>query len=240
MDYILVLVTLGVLIFVHELGHLWGARAAGIPVEAFSIGFGPSVYRWSAHGTEYRLGLVPLGGYVLPAVETYEDMLKIPIRRRMIFTIAGPVANVVFAVLLYAGAALASGDFSFTMGSLLKPFIQTGQVFSQLVRGLPVLLARPDQLTGIIGIVAIGGSSVALGFAQALSFGAFLSLNLALFNLLPIPALDGGKLLLYVLEWLSPRTMKLHVPLTVGGVVLLLVLIVYITALDLLRLVAAA
>lgn len=156
MDDVLIQATLGVLVFVHELGHLWGARAAGTPVAPFSIGFGPAVYRWTAHGTEYRLGSIPLGGYVLPAVDEYEDMLKVPVGRRMLFTSAGPAANVVFATLLYAGATFATYGFSFANGAFLQPFVQTGHVLSQLVRGLPALLAHPGQLTGIVGIVAMG------------------------------------------------------------------------------------
>ena len=62
--YIVVfLVTLTVLVFVHELGHYWVARRNGVRVEVFSIGFGPEIYGWTDRaGTRWKFSAIPLGG----------------------------------------------------------------------------------------------------------------------------------------------------------------------------------
>jgi len=67
MSYLGVILLLGLLILVHEAGHLAAAQWTGIPVEGFSVGFGPKVWarRWSL--TEYSLRAFPLGGFVMPA-----------------------------------------------------------------------------------------------------------------------------------------------------------------------------
>jgi len=64
MTVLATVVVLGVLIFVHELGHFIAARSVGIPVERFSIGFGPRLVGFTRGGTEYVISIIPLGGYV--------------------------------------------------------------------------------------------------------------------------------------------------------------------------------
>jgi regulator of sigma E protease len=64
MTILATIVVLGVLIFVHELGHFWAARAVGIRVERFSIGLGPRVYGFQRGETDYVISAIPLGGYV--------------------------------------------------------------------------------------------------------------------------------------------------------------------------------
>lgn len=63
MSLIWFLVIIGVSVFVHELGHYLAARLQGVRVKAFSLGFGPVLWRRQAWGTEWRLSAVPLGGY---------------------------------------------------------------------------------------------------------------------------------------------------------------------------------
>ena len=59
------LVVLGVVVFVHGLGHFWAARWAGVRVDVFSIGFGPALLKWTdKRGTIWKLSILPLGGYV--------------------------------------------------------------------------------------------------------------------------------------------------------------------------------
>ena len=65
-------IVLGGLIFFHELGHFLVARALGMGVSTFSLGFGPKLLTWKHGKTEYALSLVPLGGYVA-LVGEYED-----------------------------------------------------------------------------------------------------------------------------------------------------------------------
>src|SRR5580693_5625806 len=58
------LVLLGVMILIHELGHFWAARYFDVGVEVFSIGFGPRLWGFRRAETDYRLSLLPFGGYV--------------------------------------------------------------------------------------------------------------------------------------------------------------------------------
>jgi regulator of sigma E protease len=108
---------LGVLVFFHELGHYLAARWRGVHVERFSVGFGRSIASWSdRRGTEWRIGWLPLGGYVkLHGQETPEDASPEaraawrpgqtfhdkPVGDRAIVVAAGPVANFLLAVVLF-------------------------------------------------------------------------------------------------------------------------------------------
>ena len=58
------LLTLGITIFVHELGHFLAAKRRGLVIKRFSIGFGPKIFGWERDGVEYRLSIIPFGGYV--------------------------------------------------------------------------------------------------------------------------------------------------------------------------------
>jgi regulator of sigma E protease len=102
MVYLLGLLALGLLVALHELGHLVVAKLLGMRVQRFGLGFGPPVvsFRWGS--TEYVLGMVPLGGFVriaelgpLPA----EAVLPSP-WKRLAVVLAGPLANVLFALVL--------------------------------------------------------------------------------------------------------------------------------------------
>ena len=74
MNYVLsavyLVIVLGVLIFVHEVGHFLAARLFRVRVEVFSLGFGPRLFGWRGKETDYRLSAVPLGGYCRMAGET--------------------------------------------------------------------------------------------------------------------------------------------------------------------------
>lgn len=108
----LALFTLGLSIFVHEMGHFLAARKRGVKADRFSIGFGPRLFGWHQNGTEFRLSMIPLGGYVsLPQLaqigyleggQTHEAESLPPISYadRMIIAVMGAVFNLIFAFLL--------------------------------------------------------------------------------------------------------------------------------------------
>ncbi|HCT98924.1 MAG TPA: RIP metalloprotease RseP [Methylococcaceae bacterium] len=106
------IVSIGVLVAVHEFGHFWVARRVGVKVLRFSIGFGHVLWRYQAHpqATEYVLSLVPLGGYVKMVDEregevSAEDLPaafnRKPLLARTAVVAAGPVFNLVLAVALF-------------------------------------------------------------------------------------------------------------------------------------------
>mgnify|MGYP001612623857 CR=1 FL=1 len=104
-------IVLGVLIFIHELGHFAVAKLCGVGVEKFSLGFGPRVVGTTLGETEYMLSALPLGGYVkmvgeAPGEEVSEEdrarsFTYKPVWKRMLIVAAGPFMNLVLAALLF-------------------------------------------------------------------------------------------------------------------------------------------
>ena len=99
---------IGVLVFVHELGHYLAARRVGVRVLTFSIGFGPRLLGFTRGGTEYKVAAIPLGGYVKMAGETVEDQrsgapdefLSKTKWQRFQVLIAGPAMNILLAIVV--------------------------------------------------------------------------------------------------------------------------------------------
>lgn len=104
-------VSLGVLIAVHEYGHFWVARRCGVKVLRFSIGFGQPLITWrDKQDTEFVIAAIPFGGYVkmlgepgsdVPSHEQSKSFAHKSIIQRICIVAAGPIVNLVFAVLLY-------------------------------------------------------------------------------------------------------------------------------------------
>jgi len=103
---------IGFLVFVHETGHFLVGKMCGIGVEVYSIGFGPRLFGFRHKGTDYRLAVLPLGGYVkfagsLPSEEVPErfrgmEMHRAPVLARAMTILAGPLANLILAALIYS------------------------------------------------------------------------------------------------------------------------------------------
>jgi len=118
---IAILLVLGGLIFFHELGHFIIARAFGVGVKTFSLGFGPKIFGFKSGLTSYQVSAVPLGGYVqmvgegvdaeLPeGFEKKHSFALRPAWQRMLVVAAGPVFNFVLAWLIYWGLLWANGQ----------------------------------------------------------------------------------------------------------------------------------
>jgi regulator of sigma E protease len=113
------IVALGVLIVVHEFGHFIVAKWAGVGVLKFSVGFGPTLFGRTVGGTEYVVGMIPLGGYVKmvgedpDAVEPVDPQVSFShksVWKRIAIVSAGPVFNLVFAFLAFTLILLAYGQ----------------------------------------------------------------------------------------------------------------------------------
>ncbi len=110
-SFVAFIITLGVLITVHEFGHFWVARRCGVCVERFSIGFGKALWqRRDKQDTEYVIALIPIGGYIkmldervesVPAELRHQTFNNKAIWQRAAIIAAGPVANFIFAVFAY-------------------------------------------------------------------------------------------------------------------------------------------
>ncbi len=334
------IIVLGVLIFFHEFGHFLIARLFGVGVEKFSLGFGPRLIGKKIGITDYRLSAIPLGGYVKMVGEEPDAEIEpadLPlsfthkhVAQRMLIVAAGPVFNILLAVLIFFGIFWASGTF------ILKPSIgavragspaaaaglkqgdlitvingirinswdemaeiinaSEGQTLSLAVRRqestldfsitpekvptqnifgeeiqrhvigieasresyskemnpfeafteslkqsyrvielMVVIIAKlikgdisTDTLGGPIMIAQMAGDSAKAGVGSLIFFIALISINLAIINLLPIPVLDGGHLLFFLIEAIkgSPVSIKVReVAQQVGLFILILLMI---------------
>ncbi len=125
------ILVIGPLVFIHEMGHFLVARYFGVKVEVFSIGFGREVTGWTdKHGTRWKVGWLPLGGYVrfagdmngasmedpkwrdLPASERAGIFHAKPVGQRALIVLAGPLANFLAAIAILASFAFVYGEVS--------------------------------------------------------------------------------------------------------------------------------
>ena len=105
------ILTLGILVTIHEWGHFYIARLCGVKVLRFSVGFGRALCSWKDRkGTEYAIAAIPLGGYVkmldereadVPVEQLDQAFNRKPVLQRMAIVVAGPAVNLIFAVFAY-------------------------------------------------------------------------------------------------------------------------------------------
>jgi regulator of sigma E protease len=341
---------LGGLIFLHEGGHFLAAKYMKMPVEIFSLGFGPRLLGFKWRETDVRLSLLPLGGYVKlagfnpeePGAEDPYGFLQQPYGKRMLFYSGGILANLATTLILFTfvgadqarvtkvqeswtvvevvpgGGAdqggLKIGDELHSIGDLSFPgaqfeaaiaYIQahpgqaipfritrqgqplelpltprleggkgrlgfmpapiptplewrayrpgdfvvggrfavtnswrlSGLVFGFLKR-LVTFQARSAEVSGPIGIIRAGSRAAKSGWQEFLYICGAISLQLALLNALPIPALDGGHMALLSYEKLRRKdlTIELKEKILTGGFLLLASLMVLVIFMDLMKL----
>jgi regulator of sigma E protease len=335
---------LAVLILAHELGHFATAKAFGVRVDEFGLGFPPRLIGIKRGETLYSLNAVPLGGFTKMAGEEDPDIERSlaskSVGARVIVLSAGSIMNALLPILLFtiafmvphnvatgdvvvaevapnSPAAAAGIEVGDTLASLNdEPVQNIGdlKIFTQLNLGKEVNLAvrhsdstveevrliprwkpppgegamgvalsmpeavivrqsypfweaipmgvsecietfiifkneilkwfigaSPVQLTGPVGIAQLTGEVARAGFSPLLQFAGFISINLALVNILPLPALDGGRIVFVLLGWvrrgkrISPRTEGLVHAI---GFALLIAAMIAITYQDIIRIIA--
>jgi len=110
-DAVVVVVVLGIMIFIHELGHFMAAKSFGVRVLVFSLGFGKTLLHFKRGDTDYRISALPFGGYVKMAGDDPSEVrqgdlgefLSQPRWRRFVIVVMGPAMNVLLAVVLLTG-----------------------------------------------------------------------------------------------------------------------------------------
>jgi regulator of sigma E protease len=302
------MIVLGLVVFVHELGHFWAARWAGVKVEVFSIGWGRPIFKWKdKKGTEWRVAWLPLGGFVriygqddmfdrrkyqnLPAKEKIGHYLSAPAWKQAVFTAGGALMNLALAWVIYAGLFmrpqivqlpvigqieqtaknLKTGDRimqvngknitswqemliekELNVGNDIRLVVLRGErlvrikmptgkwgisqdmgkteivrygFFGAIGRATTELWTQSKmifvilkqiitgersgkQLGGFIYIAEISGKALSAGIIALMLFIALLSVNLGIINLLPLPVLDGGYLLILLIEGVARRKMQ--------------------------------
>jgi regulator of sigma E protease len=342
-------IVLGILIFVHEFGHFLLAKLFRVKVEAFSLGFPPKLLSKRVGETEYRLSVVPLGGYVKMLGENPSEEVPPELKdrsfahqavwRRFLIVFAGPGFNLIFAALALtfifavsgipylsstiegiqpgtpaALAGLQKGDqiievggkpskrwddltdliqqtgerpitltikrgdriFSLTLTpkrmeavdlfgqKIFRPLIgishsgklvfekvgfltaisegvvRTVRLSQITLESIYLLICRKipiENLGGPITIANVAGQQARMGINYLINFMAFLSVNLALLNLLPIPVLDGGHLFFFLFEAIrrKPVSLKSREMAQAVGLVLVLALMLFVVYQDLVR-----
>ena len=337
------IVILGILVLAHELGHFLTAKAFGVRVEEFGIGYPPRIF-WTKRGeTIYSINLFPIGGFTKLAGEENPEIpdslaSKSP-GARLIILGAGALMNALLPVVFFAVAfmvphnvlsgetfirealpgspaalaGMAAGDRVITINGspvnnlsdvrrhiqinlgremtvrlltageqtkdvtviprwkppegqgaigvkleFQNPVLQSeslpaweavprsiGQYWEVLllfVNGIATMIigATPVAVAGPVAVAQITGEVAQAGLSPLLEFAGFLSLNLAIFNLLPVPALDGGRILFVLIEIVRGKRVspKIEGIVHLVGFIVLLALILFITFTDILRIVS--
>jgi membrane-associated protease RseP (regulator of RpoE activity) len=259
---LLAMLGLSLLVIVHEAGHYLAARAAGMRVTRFSIGFGPVIVSYRPHNspTTFALGAIPFFAYVMiagmsPAEEGDANDPSLYANKGVwarIFAIAGgPFANYVAACALVFAVAVGLGWPASHSGSATELSYQRLDAASAAelavvypwrltvanLEGMADMVARrtTEGLTGPVGmskLIAEQAEQGAFAFAHVL---IALSVAMGLFNLLPFPFLDGGRLIFLGCELVTRRRVKPQLEAVVHavGMLLLLGVISLVTVRDL-------
>lgn len=334
MIYLIAIIVFGVLILVHELGHFLTARAVGMKVKEFAIGFGPAIFKTQRDETLYGIRIFPLGGYVRVLGEEGDEAdaegsyQSRTVLQRFLFVFAGAFMNFVLAffilMIIFSGfgrpadipqlgtvepggiaekAGFVTGDYIVavnevnisTWGELVsqitgspnqileftvlragesqtiyaKPefnpeteramigigpaykrvpffaaikqsFHETFFFGTEIIRSLFLMITRqaPADVAGPVGIISMVGETARMGLSSLLYFTALLSVNVAIFNLLPIPALDGSRLVFILVEAIrgKPVNPEKESMVHIIGFVLLLMLMVVVLYKDIINL----
>lgn len=111
-----IIILLGFLILIHELGHFTVAKLCNVKVNEFAIGFGPTIYKRQGKETKYNLRLIPLGGFISmegeeERSEDSRSFSQVSIPKRIAIVLAGPIVNIVFATVVYFLLTATSGPY---------------------------------------------------------------------------------------------------------------------------------
>lgn len=229
-----IVIILGFLVLIHETGHFLVARLCKIKVNEFAIGFGPLIWSKETEKTKYSLRLIPLGGYVnmLGEEERSEEegsFSEASIPKRIAIVAAGGLVNIIFAILLFIVlATIITGSFTMAISS-------TGNFIMSMVESIKLLFTggvTVDNLMGPIGISeVVAQTSSLIDFFYIM---ALISMSLGVTNLLPFPPLDGGKILIYIIEGVrrKPLNENFELKLQMIGFLALITLSVYVAFND--------
>jgi regulator of sigma E protease len=231
MSYLAVVIVVGLVIAIHECGHLLAAKWCGIPIERFSVGFGPKLVGFKYRGTSYWLSVIPLGGYVLPRLDESE-FRSLPLYKTIVFALGGPFANIVLAYL----ALVVAGRLEFGLSAFNSLLFATTNLWVDVqlfVQAIVMLFAGGGEISGLVGIIAIGGAQFGSTLPGLLAFSVAINLNLAIFNLLPLPPLDGGRIAFAILEKIYRPLFRIQAPVALAGWLVMFALMVYATIHDL-------
>ncbi len=229
-----IVIILGFLVLIHETGHFIVARLCKVKVNEFAIGFGPVIWQKETTRTKYALRLIPLGGFVsmLGEEERSDEegsFSKASIPKRIAIVAAGGVVNIIFAIILYIIlATIITGNFGIAISG-------AGNFIMAMVESIKMIFTggvTVNDLMGPIGISeVVAQTSTTIDFFYIM---ALISMSLGVTNLLPFPPLDGGKILIYIIEAIRRKPLKedFELKLQMAGFLLLIMLSVFVAFND--------
>lgn len=241
-----IVILLGFLIFIHESGHFLVAKLCKVKVNEFAIGFGPTIWKKQGKETKYALRLIPLGGFVSMEGEDEESnedgsFSKASVPKRIAIVVAGAAVNIIFAIILYFVLAIIFamqeiGDFQYSIQFALE---RTGGFVGSTFEGLGQLFTGQiglNQMMGPVGISEVVAQTN--GLFEFLNMVSIISLSLGITNLLPIPALDGGKIVFLIIEGIrkKPLNQKTEIKIQLIGFCFLIMLSIFVTYKDVTKL----
>lgn len=209
------LLGLSFVIVIHEFGHFIACKLFGITTPVFSIGFGPRIFGMRIGTTLFQIAAFPFGGYVRIATK---QLAAQPYAVKALILLAGIAINILFAYLVFAFFKLRK--------------INIRQMMQETAGH------APGGIMGPIGIISLISYSISLSFDHFLLLLGGLSFSIGIFNLLPVPFLDGGQLAVYTIEALTGPLSK-NAYYNVGTlifVLLFLLFMLYITIGDMRKL----
>lgn len=240
---------LGFLVMIHEGGHFLVAKLCKVKVNEFSIGFGKSIWKKQGKETLYSIRIVPLGGFVQMEGESEDSQderafTNVSVPKRIAIVSAGAIVNILFGIFAYfllvptVGLQFADPAKDTILNRIYYAGINTGEFILSIFESVKMLFTNGisvDQMTGPVGISQIVVQTS--GFANYIYVLAVISVSLGVTNLLPIPALDGGKIVLLIVEAIRRKkiTLETEAKITLVGFSLLIALSLYITYHDVIR-----
>ena len=226
LSIIIFLIIMGIIIFVHELGHLLTAKLFNVYCEEFSVGMGPVIKTLyiDKKNTKYNLRLIPIGGFVMIAdemneieVDENQKLNNKPFYQQFIVLFAGTFMNMLltYFILLFLGInnflqpeygfVITNGNF---FNEIIVAFqnlmILTTSFINEMIKLLTFNLDL-NNLSGIVGIASMTNDIIQTSWMNLIYFTGILSLNIGLMNQLPIPMLDGGRIILALYEKIFRR-----------------------------------
>ena len=170
MTILIGIVLLGFLVFIHELGHFFAAKACGVKVEAFSIGMGPVIFHKEWRGTDWRLSLYPFGGYcAMKGEKDFEERFNenvvlendsfygVPAVFRAIIGFAGPFANFLFSVfaffiIAFVGYTYYSAGNTIRLATEEYPELHSAAADAGLLTGDKIIRINKKEITEFASI----------------------------------------------------------------------------------------
>jgi regulator of sigma E protease len=236
------------IVIVHEYGHFIIARKSGIKVYEFSIGFpfSPRLVTLFRHKeTAFTVRLLPIGGFVSFSQEGNEDdteLFEASNNKRALVISAGSLFNIIFAFIVFV-SVFVIGKHLNLIDAILLSAKTVWEILSETVMFILNIFTghgTMEGLSGPVGIAAMAGQAASKGILSLCYFTGVLSMSLGIMNLLPLPALDGGHLIMLFIESVrkKPLSPKTYQVVTLVGLSLFLVLTIAVTYKDVAKLIA--